>query len=56
MEPPILPPGKRTSFPNPLMVFIIIGIIVASIAAFLIFRPNPTGSGTNSNTTPTSQH
>jgi hypothetical protein len=38
------------------MVFIIIGIIVASIAAFLIFRPNPTGSGTKSTASPTSQH
>jgi hypothetical protein len=49
------PPGKRTCFPNPLMVFIIIGIIVVAIAAFLILRPNPSGTTPNSTASPASQ-
>jgi hypothetical protein len=47
------PPEKRPGFPNPLLMFIIIGIIVAGIAAFLILRPNP--SGHTPQTTPASQ-
>jgi hypothetical protein len=47
-------PDKRTSFPNPLMIFVIIGIIVVAVAAFLILGPNPTGKPP-SNPVPTSQ-
>jgi hypothetical protein len=55
MASPPRPPGKRTCFPNPLMVFIIIGIIVVAIAAFLVLRPNPSGSTPNSTASPASQ-
>jgi hypothetical protein len=47
------PPEKRPGFPNPLLMLIIIGIIVAGIAAFLILRPNPSSNIPNVN--PTSQ-
>jgi hypothetical protein len=50
------PPGKRTSFPNPLMIFIIIGIIIVGVAAFLVLRPNPSGKPANSTASPASQH
>jgi hypothetical protein len=39
MDTPILPPEKRTSFPSGTMVFIIFGIIVASIVLFLALHP-----------------
>jgi hypothetical protein len=37
------------------MFFVILGIIVASIALFLIFRPNPSGVTPQSNTPATQQ-
>jgi hypothetical protein len=52
-QPKTLPPKKRTDFPNPLLMLIIIGIIVVGIAAFLILRPNP--SGNTPKATPASQ-
>jgi hypothetical protein len=55
MKSPSTPPPKRTSFPNPLMIFVIIGIIVVAVAAFLILRPNPSGQPTNSTASPSSQ-
>jgi hypothetical protein len=36
MDPPVLPPEKRTSFAGATMVFVIVGIIVASFVLFLI--------------------
>jgi hypothetical protein len=39
MEPPVVPPGKRTSFASPTMVYIIVGIIAATFAFFLVLRP-----------------
>jgi len=56
MESPSLPPGKRTSFPNPTMVFVIIGIIVAAFVLFLIFHPTQLGTNHKSADSPTSQH
>jgi hypothetical protein len=44
MESSSTPPGKRTSFPSPLMVLIIAGIIIAVIVLFLVLRPNPRDS------------
>jgi hypothetical protein len=55
MESPTPPPEKRPAFSSPLMFFIILGIIVASIALFLIFRPNPSGRTPQSNTPATQQ-
>jgi hypothetical protein len=55
MKLPSTPPGKRTSFPNPFMIFVIIGIIVVAVAAFLILRPNPSGQPSNSTASPSSQ-
>jgi hypothetical protein len=40
MEPPVVPPEKRTSFASPAMIFIIVGIIVATFILFLVFRPS----------------
>jgi hypothetical protein len=39
MEPPVIPPEKRTSFASPVMVYVIVGIIAAAFALFLILRP-----------------
>jgi len=39
METPVLPPEKRTSFASPMMIYIIVGIIAATFALFLILRP-----------------
>jgi hypothetical protein len=39
MEPPVVPPEKRTSFASPAMVYVIVGIIAASFLLFLVFRP-----------------
>jgi hypothetical protein len=39
METPATPPERRTSFPSPVMIYIIIGIIVAAFVLFLVFRP-----------------
>jgi hypothetical protein len=55
MEAPSRPPGKRTSHPNPLMIFVIIGIIVVAVAAFLVLRPNPSGQPSDSTASPSSQ-
>jgi len=55
MESPTPPPEKRPAFSSPLMFFIILGIIVASITLFLIFRPNPSGTTPQSNTPATQQ-
>jgi hypothetical protein len=55
MESPTPPPEKRPAFSSPLMFFVILGIIVASIALFLIFRPNPSGETPQSNTPATQQ-
>jgi hypothetical protein len=41
MEYPVPPPDKPKSQTSPLLFFIIIGVIVACIVAFLILRPNP---------------
>ena len=55
MALPSRPPGKRTCFANPVLVFIIIGIIIAAIAAFVILRPNPSGKPSDSTASPASQ-
>jgi hypothetical protein len=39
MKSPI-PPEKRTSFPSPTLVFIIVGVIAAAFLMFLVFRPS----------------
>jgi hypothetical protein len=39
MESPIPPPEKRTSFPSPALVYIIVGVIAAAFVMFLVFRP-----------------
>jgi hypothetical protein len=38
------------------MVFVIIGIILVALAAFLILRPNPSGKTPDSTASPASQH
>jgi hypothetical protein len=55
MESPTPPPEKRPAFSSPLMFFIILGIIVASIVLFLTFRPNPSGTTPHSNAPATQQ-
>jgi hypothetical protein len=37
---PVVAPGKRTSFASPAMVYIIVGIIVATFVMFLVLRPS----------------
>jgi hypothetical protein len=37
------------------MVFVIIGIIVVAVAAFLVLRPNPSGQPSDSTASPSSQ-
>jgi hypothetical protein len=39
METHGLPPEKKASFASPLLVYIIVGIIAASLALFIILRP-----------------
>jgi hypothetical protein len=39
MEPPVLPPDKRTSVASPMMIYVIVGIIVMCFVLFLVFRP-----------------
>jgi hypothetical protein len=39
METNGLPPEKRTSFASPMMVYIIVGIIAAAFALFIVLRP-----------------
>jgi hypothetical protein len=41
MEEPAHPPGKNRNSTSPLLFFIIIGIIIAALLAFLVLRPNP---------------
>jgi hypothetical protein len=40
MEQPVTPPDKPRSETSPLLFFIIIGIIVAGILAFIVLRPS----------------
>jgi hypothetical protein len=40
MEQPVTPPDKRRGQTSPLLFFIIIGIIVAGLLAFIILRPS----------------
>jgi hypothetical protein len=49
MKPATTSREKRAAFSSPLLFYIIVGIVVAAIALFLIFHPNPTG---NSNSGP----
>jgi hypothetical protein len=37
------------------MVYVIIGIIVVAVAAFLVLRPNPSGQPSDSTASPSSQ-
>jgi uncharacterized membrane protein YgaE (UPF0421/DUF939 family) len=39
MEPVVPPPEKRSSFASPTLIYVIVGIIVASFILFLVFRP-----------------
>jgi hypothetical protein len=39
MDSPTPPPEKRTSFPSPTLVYIIIGVIAAAFVMFLVLRP-----------------
>jgi hypothetical protein len=39
MESPIPPPEKRTSFPSPTLLIIIVGVIAAAFLMFLVFTP-----------------
>ena len=55
MGSPSTPPDKKTSRPHPLMIFVIIGIIVVAVAAFLVLRPNPSGKPSDSTASPASQ-
>jgi hypothetical protein len=55
MKSPFTPPPRRRSFPHPFMIFVIIGIIVVTVAAFLILRPNPSGQPSDSTASPASQ-
>jgi hypothetical protein len=45
MKPAPTSREKRAASSSPLLFYIIAGIIVAMIALFLIFHPNPTGNG-----------
>jgi hypothetical protein len=56
MEPSHTPQGGKKGFPSPVLVFIIVGVIVVAIAAFLIIRPTPPGTNSKSNASPASQH
>jgi hypothetical protein len=47
---PIPPPDKRPAFCSPLLLIVITCIVVASIALFIIFHPNPSGKGQQSPT------
>jgi hypothetical protein len=40
MESPTPPPEKRTSFPSPALVYIIVGVIAAAFVMFLVLRPH----------------
>ena len=54
MEQPAPPPGKNRNDASPLLFFLIVGVIIAAILAFLIIRPHPAFAVPNS-TTPASQ-
>jgi hypothetical protein len=45
MEPVTPSREKRAAVSSPLLFYIIVGIVVAAIALFLIFHPNPTDKG-----------
>jgi hypothetical protein len=51
--PPTSPQPKQRS--SRLLVYVMLGIIILFIAAFLIFHPDPTGAG-HSKTNTTSDH
>jgi hypothetical protein len=40
MESSVRPPEKRTSYPSPALVFVIVGIIVVAFVMFLVLRPH----------------
>jgi hypothetical protein len=40
MELPVRSPEKRTSYPSPALVFVIVGVIAAAFVMFLVFRPH----------------
>jgi uncharacterized membrane protein YgaE (UPF0421/DUF939 family) len=39
MEPVVPPPNKRAGIASPTMIYVIVGIIVATFVLFLVFRP-----------------
>ncbi len=41
MDPSSTPPDRKKSNFSPLLFFVILGLILAGILAFLILRPNP---------------
>jgi hypothetical protein len=45
--------GERPQRSSRVLVFVMLGIIVLFIAAFLVFRPDPTGAGHSSTHTTT---
>jgi hypothetical protein len=45
MEPVTPSREKRAAVSSPLLFYIIVGIVVAAIALFLIFHPDPSGKG-----------
>src|SRR5271170_1769892 len=49
MESRTPPPEKRPAFSSPLLFFVIVGIVIACITLFLVFRPNPSGTTPQSN-------
>jgi len=40
IESSVRPPKMRTSYPSPALVFVIVGVIVAAFAMFLVFTPH----------------
>lgn len=53
MHPSSRTPDQQPARRSRTLVLVMLGIIILSIAAFLVFRPDPSGAGTSS--TP-SQH
>ncbi|MGF7179746.1 hypothetical protein RBB76_03310 [Tunturiibacter psychrotolerans] len=47
---PVPPPDKRPAFCSPVLLIVITCIIIASIALFIVLRPNPSGKGQQSPT------
>jgi len=39
MEPVVPPPNKRVGIASPTMIYVIVGIIVATFVLFLVFHP-----------------